>query len=111
MLQCKGIRLTSCTSSAMRDLNVLNRRLASRTSDSHSMYGRAGLLVRQYSSLNAAANSIPLSAITCYPVYGACSGEMQFLKKRALTTPGCITLSAFCLNSGEEAALHQWTAT
>lgn len=47
-------RITSCTSCAMRTLNALNRRLASRTSESHSMYGRAGLLVRQYSSLNAA---------------------------------------------------------
>ena len=38
----------------MRALNVLVRRLASRTSESHSMYGRAGLVVRQYNSLNAA---------------------------------------------------------
>ena len=34
----------------MRALNVLVRRLASRTSESHSMYGRAGLVVRQYNS-------------------------------------------------------------
>ena len=38
----------------MRARNVLNRRRASRTSATHSMYGRAGLVVRQYSSLNAA---------------------------------------------------------
>ena len=48
-------RVTSCTSWAMRDLNALNKRRASRTSDIHSIYGRAGLVVRQYRSLNAAA--------------------------------------------------------
>jgi hypothetical protein len=39
----------------MRDLNAQKRRRASRTSDIQSIYGRAGLVVRQYRSLNAAA--------------------------------------------------------
>ena len=38
----------------MRARNALNRRCASRTSGTHSMYGRAGLVVLLYSSLNAA---------------------------------------------------------
>ena len=62
MQKAHEVQLTSCTSCIMRVLNVLNSSLASRTSDSHSMYGRAGLAVRQYSSLNAATQGHAFTA-------------------------------------------------
>ena len=53
----------------MRALNFLIRRSASQASLDHDMYLRAGLVVRLYSSLNAAgSDKVCLSPYTEHPV-------------------------------------------